>query len=212
MIALAGALMVQGELAMTPEEARLYRSALAAVPRGGKYLEFGSGGSTVVAAEAALKGALGSVDVIDSSQQFYDSLVRANPVLRGAQQRGLLRFHYGDIGRTVEWGNPLDWSQRNVSTRLAQARSYVRPQGLGCCYHHDFILIDGRFRRAVGTTATRFLAPDGQLALHDAQRYIGFFTRIYALKERAGSLAIFGQLPNGRPLAAPTEEQLLDFS
>jgi hypothetical protein len=64
------------------------------------YLEFGSGGSTVLATTTVSSRVIS----INSSQQWLDS-VRANATSAPGDR---LILHYVDIGPTGDWGAPTD--------------------------------------------------------------------------------------------------------
>ncbi len=99
-------------------------------------LEYGSGGSTVLAGQTA--GA--SVFSVESDakwltdmQAFFDAVPPVAKVV----------LHYGDIGPTREWGQPVDtkafhkWPGYALS--VWERPDFVQP---------DVVLIDGRFRAA----------------------------------------------------------------
>jgi hypothetical protein len=122
------------------------------------YLEYGSGGSTVQAA------------------QFVDVLVSvdSDPYFLGAVEKGLARrpgradrhLIYSDIGLTGPWGTPVS---RGLSKwRLAKWRRYpespwviFRERGI----EPDTILIDGRFRVACALESLSNLSRNSQTLL-----------------------------------------------
>jgi hypothetical protein len=105
--------------------------------RAGTILEYGSGGSTVVAAQAGAR-----TFTVESDAAW------GRNIERWLDSRGLgqnVTLHLADIGPTGAWGKP-------ERTRLVHARRYLR-------YPHsvwdrpdfrkpDVILVDGRFRVA----------------------------------------------------------------
>jgi hypothetical protein len=124
---------------------------LSYIVNGRSYLEWGSGGSTVLASWLALHEPSSdasprlSVLTIDHSAAFVQELRDRSPlVLQRAEKRGSLHFRIPDIGATGEWGRPINWAEREREVRLRQARGYVEPAGIGCCF--DVIFVDGRFR------------------------------------------------------------------
>ena len=118
------------------------------------YLEWGSGGSTVIAAWLALHGESSDnqprikVQSIEHSGEWVAMLREKNPlaVLR-AESKGLLSFRVPEIGPTGDWGRPTNWLGRDYRLRMKQAKSYVEPEGITCCF--DVVLIDGRFREVL---------------------------------------------------------------
>lgn len=111
-------------------------------------LEYGSGGSTALAAEMPGK----TVFSVESDADWIAMMRRwfqANP------PRASLKLHHGDIGPTKAWGAPADdaqfrrWPSYPVSV-------WDRPDFV----HPDVVLVDGRFRAACFlTTLFRITRP-----------------------------------------------------
>lgn len=124
-------------LTMPPEESA---ALIAAYKKAAVILEYGTGGSTVVAAgrkACQVFSVESSADWLDRMQGWFE----ANP------PKCKLHLHYADIGRTKEWGFPVDtkmlnrWSTYPVSV---WDRDDFK--------HPDLVLIDGRFRLACALT------------------------------------------------------------
>lgn len=101
-----------------------------------RILEYGMGGSTVLAAEMAGK----SVYSVESDKAWHDAMERyfaAHP------PRARLMLHHSDIGPTRDWGHPVDetkfrrWPSYPLS--VWDRDDFLQP---------DVVLIDGRFRAA----------------------------------------------------------------
>lgn len=118
-------------LTLPAEEAALVRELY---QHSRSLLEYGSGGSTLVAAE------LGVPDVfsVESDAAWHSNMeawLRENPPV------GNIRMHWADIGKTKSWGRPVNdrsfrkWPGYAVSV-------WDRPDFLA----PDLVLIDGRFR------------------------------------------------------------------
>ena len=108
----------------------------AALRSSDKYLEFGTGGSTVLACETVRISVL-SVE----SDQAWTEQVEAECV---AKRTALTpEFLHVDIGPTGAWGKPTDASTRD---RWPAYHASVWNQRLA--KESDLILIDGRFRVA----------------------------------------------------------------
>jgi len=97
-------------------------------------LEYGAGGSTLLAAEMAEK----QVFTVESDQDWIAMMqawFAANPPLSP------VTLHHGDIGPTVDWGRPKSESQwrkfLNYPLTIWDHAALVHP---------DLVLIDGRFR------------------------------------------------------------------
>jgi hypothetical protein len=111
-------------------------------------LEYGSGGSTVIAAELADKTVF-SVESDAKWLQGMQAYFASNPPL------AKLTLHHGKIGPTKEWGHPKTdenfrkWSGYPLS--VWDLEQFVHP---------DVVLIDGRFRAACFlTTLFRITKP-----------------------------------------------------
>lgn len=116
-----------------------------------KYLEFGSGGSTVLAARFGIPFV-----TVDSDRFFLASLKKK--IERDGLRRPNQAFIHAHIGVTEYWGRPLcPW--RASALRLSQFRRYSDPprQCLDDGTLPDLILIDGRFRVACALKVLRVL-------------------------------------------------------
>lgn len=133
------------KLSLPEEEAAYLKSAYEAAA---VILEYGSGGSTVMAAE--LPGKL--IFSVESDpawarnlQHYLDMAGLPSPAI----------IHYADIGPVGKWGRPLDSSQWERFHRYP-ADIWDRPW----FRHPDAVLIDGRFRAAcLAMTRLRMTRP-----------------------------------------------------
>jgi hypothetical protein len=122
------------------------------------YLEYGSGGSTMQAAQ--------HVDVlvsVDSDPYFVRAVKRK---LGRESVKADYRLIYSDIGRTGEWGIPVQREKSKAD--LAKWRKY--PQSPWIYFREkgiepDTILIDGRFRVACALESLKNLSPDANTLL-----------------------------------------------
>lgn len=103
------------------------------------YLEFGSGGSTMLASRC------GTATLAVESDPFY-----ARSVRRALGQTQTCRVLIADIGMTVEWGAPM--FKRPTAERVRRWRRYVdapfTDQIRKAHAFPDLVLVDGRFRVA----------------------------------------------------------------
>ncbi|ESW59640.1 MAG: hypothetical protein Q27BPR15_16330 [Rhodobacter sp. CACIA14H1] len=119
------------KLTLPPEAATLLREQYA---KAQSILEFGSGGSTLVAAEregTVTFSVESDADWADRMRHWFD----AHP------PKGQVHLHHADIGPTREWGYPQDdahWRQFTDYPLSVWRRGDFR--------HPDVVLIDGRFR------------------------------------------------------------------
>ena len=124
---------------MEPEGLALLRACLAGADC---YLEFGAGGSTVMAAAMGLE----TIISVESDPAYLEATRAAAEAEAGAGAAAAICAHPVDIGPTAAWGNPVDpgkaarWPaycgsvwQRIIGGELASP---------------DLILVDGRFRVA----------------------------------------------------------------
>ena len=140
----AGAAIERPVLTMPEAEAELLAAAYA---QADVILEYGSGGSTVLAAEMPGK----SVYSVESDQSWAEKL-RAwfvdNPPAAGTR----VEVIWSDIGPTKAWGRPVDgggWrGYARYPFEIWQRESFRHP---------DVVLVDGRFREGC-VLATAFLA------------------------------------------------------
>ncbi len=137
--------MFSPDLTMPQAEAAHLRAAFA---RARVILEYGSGGSTVIAAQLSEK----TVFSVESDGAWLEQMrgyFAAHPPAAS------LHLHHGDIGPTKEWGHPRDTTDFRrwplYPNSVWDRADFQNP---------DLVLIDGRFR--VGcflTTLFRSTAP-----------------------------------------------------
>lgn len=98
-------------------------------------LEYGSGGSTVLAADMG--------KTVTSVESDPDWLAKMDAWFAGHKPKGRVVLHHGDIGPTAKWGMPK--APRSFRSWPGYALSvWDRPDFL----QPDVVLIDGRFRPA----------------------------------------------------------------
>lgn len=119
------------ELTLPPEAAELLRMEY---DRATVILEYGSGGSTLLAAEMTGK----QVFTVESDRGWINMMrawLAAYPPLSQVE------IHHADIGPTKKWGHPKDetYWRRFIGYPLSV---WDRPDFI----HPDVVLIDGRFR------------------------------------------------------------------
>lgn len=190
-------------LRMMPEERKLWFSSLLTATR---YLEWGTGGSTVLAAWRAMQTDPRlpplTVHSIDSSEEWMRELRRKYPIVALAEAEGKLIMRVGDIGPTGLWGQPTNFSYRPKQERLEQARRYTNAFGDQGVY--DLILIDGRFREACAMYALKLAHRNTLMLMHDyldsmeggARSYKRTVERYYHTLEYQHSLGLFRPKPH----------------
>lgn len=127
------------------------------------YLEWGSGGSTEMISFLMLNTTLRNrfrAFSVESSVDWMRSLRSKSPTIVGAEERGMLTYHHGNIGPTGHLGFPKE--QVNASRAL----NYVRPFG-SSHQRMDLVLVDGRFRVACALQALHYMHNKSVLLMHD---------------------------------------------
>ena len=132
------------ELTLPAAEAEVLRAAYAQAE---VILEYGSGGSTVMAAEMGKR--VTSVESDQAWAQMMRDWFAANP------PRGDVSIVWSDIGPTKEWGHPVDDSEWKHFPAYPLA-VWDWPDFA----HPDVVLVDGRFRMGCAlATAYRITRP-----------------------------------------------------
>lgn len=133
------------ELTLPPEAAAEVRAAYAAAD---VILEYGSGGSTVVASELPGKRIFSVESDAGWAKGMQDWFINNPP-------QSPVVMHHANIGPTIAWGSPADDS--NFKRWPGYALSVWDREDF---VHPDVVLIDGRFRPACFmTTALRITKP-----------------------------------------------------
>ena len=169
-------------LTFGPREAEVVRSLYA---ESRAILEYGSGGSTVLAAT------LGKPVVsVESDKVWADRMTETLAAYPGAS------VHYADIGPTKDWGFP-DGAEAAGCYHAYPLTVWDRPGFVA----PDLVLIDGRFRAAC-LVATMLRTTEPVTVLFDDYLSRRFYHRVEALatlERMVGRMAIFtvapGQIP-----------------
>ena len=134
------------------------------------YLEFGTGGTTLLALQAGLPTVI-SVDA-DPERVL---LAREHPELREAIAAGRAKVMHADIGPVAAWGNPVDETSR------PKWPAYVE-RAWKCCARHgyrpDLVFVDGRFRVAC-CFAAALAAEQVDVLIHDISPERPHYNRVF---------------------------------
>lgn len=155
-----------------------------------RYLEFGAGGSTFLAAE------LHKPFVCVESDPYYLRAVKKRIKAAGLLDRDHQTFCHSSMGLTGPWGCPIYFGRPSKRKLRAFAR-YSEPPAI--CksggFRPDFVLVDGRFRVACALKTARFLglSQDWTLAVDDyvdrpEYHVVETFLK---LERRIGLMAVF---------------------
>ncbi|MCW2284365.1 hypothetical protein M2323_002086 [Rhodoblastus acidophilus] len=135
---------------MSDNEYKLYR---AFIGQCNTFVEFGTGGSTVLAASCVKQ----QIFAVDSSQEWLGSVEQA--CLDKSVQPKLL---FADIGATREWGYPSD-----PSTRSRWPTYHETIWTIEAVRDADLFMVDGRFRVACFAQVVLHCRPDALICFHD---------------------------------------------
>lgn len=138
------------------------------------YLEFGSGGSTLLAAKLSVK-----TISVESSPDY------AVAVRRALGLNSSVKSIYANIGLTRDWGHPVFNNPTKARVKLWYNYLNEAFRALENREFPDLILVDGRFRRAcalhmanqaaIRNASTEILFDDYQnrKSYHDVEKYLG---------------------------------------
>lgn len=175
------------ELTLPPDEAECLRQAYAAA---GTILEYGTGGSTIVAGELGR-----TIFAVESDAAWCAGLQRwfdANP------PAGRVVLHHADIGPTGGWGTPTSAEAFGLYPGYAQS-VWDRPDFQA----PDTVMVDGRFR--VACFATAFLRSEQPVTLlfddYVERPHYHVVERLAKPARFAGRMAVFALQPAALPRA-----------
>lgn len=162
------------------------------------YLEFGTGGSTVLAAMH------GVPFVSVESDKHYLKAVKNKIKSVGRYDEQKQTYIAADIGLTEAWGAPV--MQRATPQRVKKWRNY--PQAPWASMERlpgpYLVLVDGRFRVACALSAAKFFnGKEGQILIDDYvdREHYRVVERHLELKRRCGRMALFAPRANMDPKA-----------
>ncbi len=163
---------------MTPDEWSLFAGFVRCARR---YVEFGSGASTVLAAALANE----QVTSLDSSRDWLD---RVASECRARKTRLFPRLTFVDIGETADWGFPKDETAR-ARWPSYHASIWDDPAAAQA----DLFLIDGRFRVACLAQVLLHAGDHAYIAFHDYASRIHYRDTALIAHEivRVNDLSIF---------------------
>ncbi len=162
------------EFTLPEQEAAALRAAYAGA---GVVLEYGSGGSTVMAGDLA-----GTVFSVESDRAWIVNLQRwfdAHP------PRAALVLHHADIGPTGKWGAPdgdSAWRRfHHYPTAVWDRDDFVHP---------DVVLVDGRFRAGCFLTTLFRISRPVRLFFDDYAERPGY----HAVERYGAPVAMHGRM------------------
>lgn len=180
---------------MTMPEAEAAHVA-AAYEAAGVILEYGSGGSTVLASELSGK----TVFSVESDQAWAGMMrgwLAQNPPASGTT----VEVIWANIGATGDWGRPIDdtgWRHyAEYPLGVWQREGFVQP---------DVVLVDGRFRPGCALATAFCTANPVTLLVDDYKRRKGY----HAIEEFLGTPRLTGRMAefDVAPMAIPPDRLL----
>lgn len=161
---------------MTDPEIEFFKRV---VRQAGSYFEFGTGGSTVIAADLVP----GRVCAVDSDPAWIAKVREAIPGERA------IELSTADIGPTGDWGYPLnaDRPERFLNYHL---RSFERIDGSS---DFDVYFVDGRFRVACFALIASKAKKGARILVHDygSRPHYHIIEKLVDLEEMVDDLACF---------------------
>lgn len=152
------------------------------------YLEFGAGGSTFL----ALLHSKTKIYSVESDKNWINYL-RKWKIITKAEEFQKLIFNYVDIGKTKEWGFPVDDTEKDkfpdYSKAVFEKYSNIK---------FDTVFIDGRFRVACTLAAILNTSLNSIIILHDYANRKGYhiIERFLDKIESANTMVVFRKKNN----------------
>lgn len=119
------------------------------------YLEFGSGGSTIL---AVLYSNLTKIVSVESDMEYIQFL-RKWRIIRQAENKKLFFFPV-NIGKVGRWGYPAEEDKRELFP-LYSSKVFETD------VNYDLVLIDGRFRCACALKVAQYSSDETKILIHD---------------------------------------------
>lgn len=160
------------------------------------YLEYGSGGSTVV---AMAHQNIRRVHTVESDKNWIKVLSKDSNVARGLKA-GLLQLVHANLGPVGSWGYPLTQLKRRDWPKYSGFYAEVGDENTA----YDLVLVDGRFRVACMLKSLRRLAEGASafFIIHDYERTSYHAIERFAEKvASAHRLQVFRKKENVDPVA-----------
>lgn len=177
------------DLILPAAEAAALRDAYA---QAGCILEYGTGGSTMLAAELSGKTVLSVESDPELARQMRDWIAALD-----SENGSNINILHVDIGVTREWGHPVDdsaWARYPRYALSVWARADCTP---------DVVLVNGRFRQGCALVSS-FLSQKPFVLLFDNYAQRAFYHKVEAFlgqPEMIGRMARFHVSPQPVPPA-----------
>lgn len=147
-------------------------------------IEFGAGGSTLLAIQAEPR----KIVSCETDPEYLQKL-RLNATVEAAETMGRLQLVHLDVGLTRQWGRPLEVPNREQMMKVFEP---IRVNS-----DADTVFIDGRFRVAVAAKSYLYLKDDAKVIIHDFERpYYQAVLEFLTLEKQVDRLAVLRKIPN----------------
>jgi hypothetical protein len=177
--------------AMSRSEIGCLRKHLA---RAASYVEFGCGGSTLLAVRSPAK----RVWSVESDPAWMD-LIRRHPEITAAEEAGRLTLWRADIGPTKDYGYPATpWWRLYQSAHRDKWPSYYESIWTQAgAAEADLFLVDGRFRIASGLAVAAHCRDKARVLVHDFSDRPEYqvLLKVYDKVKQVRGMAVFKRKP-----------------
>lgn len=163
------------------------------------YLEYGIGGSTLMALTAGVQ----SVTSVESDLEYIEHAINAY-ALRKFIDGSRLKVKHVYMGETKKWGYP------RFAPEARQIEEYLSQAELGSPF--DLVFIDGRYRVAIAAAAYRHASLETVIAIHDyrSRPHYHQVEAFLTLQYEVGDLAVFRAAPDRSSVAEAVRAQYLN--
>ncbi|GHU10622.1 hypothetical protein FACS189449_00440 [Alphaproteobacteria bacterium] len=170
-----------------------------------RYLEFGSGGSTI----AALMYFGVPVISVDSSKEWFDHMVADFPVIKNNENSVRLSLHHVDIGKIKGWGWPEDSSGRARYPNYSSSVFSIED-----AKNSDLVLVDGRFRVACILSVLLNTKPDTIIMVHDFwnREHYHSILKYVDVVDRVDTLGVFRRKKEAKDSDIATEYEKFKYT
>lgn len=147
------------------------------------YLEYGSGGSTLLACSTL---GIHKIHSVESDSGFINSLSENNLIAESIQKKRL-KFFYANVGKTGKWGMPVDKKYMHLWPLYP-----LKPFNADSKTNYDLVFIDGRFRVACAL-AIALENPGCTVLIHDYFKRPQYWIleKFYEIESRADTMVKF---------------------
>ena len=170
------------------------------------YVEFGCGGSTLLAVQSPVERAWS----VESDIGWIDR-IRSHPEIASAEASGRLKLLHVDIGPTKGYGYPTrPWWLRLIGGGRGKWPAYYESiWSLAAPAEADLFLVDGRFRVACGLSVAARCRDEALVAVHDFNNRPEYQTllEVYDKVDEVRNLVILKRKPSGAERAGALMER-----